>query len=142
MEQFRKYVAIVTPLEYVNFDSKVIDDVSFYACYENNLKIDLFTKHNDYDIMEMIAEELHPKKPVSHVYSDSDVEINHPLYDIAHVVEKFKHEDEVDTPYWSKSIRRIGVSWSGDHDYNIPEYSLSLSLNTAYGNFWIRRIGL
>ncbi|GKB94051.1 RNA-directed DNA polymerase, eukaryota, reverse transcriptase zinc-binding domain protein [Tanacetum coccineum] len=73
----------VNPLEYVQFDSSVIDDVSFdgidpltdlkllktdedlcsvvKACYENNLKIDLFTKHNDYDIIEMIDEELHPK---------------------------------------------------------------------------------
>nr|GEU96719.1 hypothetical protein [Tanacetum cinerariifolium] len=32
------------------------------ASYENNLKIDLFTKHNGYDIMEMIDEELHLKK--------------------------------------------------------------------------------
>nr|GEY11954.1 hypothetical protein [Tanacetum cinerariifolium] len=117
----------VNPLEYVNFDSKVIDDVSFdgslfdsmyykilsdplialkllktdedlcsfvKACYENNLKIDLFTEHNGYDIMDMIYEELHPKKHVNHVDSDSDVETNHPLYDVAHVVEQFKHEDE------------------------------------------------
>ncbi|GKA93038.1 hypothetical protein Tco_0815024, partial [Tanacetum coccineum] len=99
----------VNPLEYVHFDSRVIDDVSFdgmsfkdffatirrlvlvsptsmyykvpsdlrtalkllktnedlcefvKACYENNLKIDLFTEHNGYAIMEMIDEELHPK---------------------------------------------------------------------------------
>ncbi|GKF72502.1 hypothetical protein Tco_0208616, partial [Tanacetum coccineum] len=44
--------------------------------------------------MEMIAEELHPKKHVSHVDSDSYVETNHPLDDVAHVVEQFKHEDE------------------------------------------------
>nr|GEW65536.1 RNA-directed DNA polymerase, eukaryota [Tanacetum cinerariifolium] len=43
------------------------------ACYENNLKIDLFTEHNGSDIMEIIHEDLHPKKPVSHVDSDSDV---------------------------------------------------------------------
>ncbi|GJU38926.1 hypothetical protein Tco_1191883 [Tanacetum coccineum] len=84
----------VNPLQYVNFDSKVIDDVSFDACYENNLKIDLFTEHNGYDIMEMIDEELHPKKPVSHVDLDSDVETNHPLDDLAHVVEQFQHENE------------------------------------------------
>ncbi|GKD18603.1 hypothetical protein Tco_1207761, partial [Tanacetum coccineum] len=99
----------VNPFQYVNFDSKVIDDVSFdgmsfkdffctirrlvldsptsmyykipsdpltalkliktnedlcsfvKACYKNNLKIDLFTKHIGNDIMEIIAEELHPK---------------------------------------------------------------------------------
>ncbi|GJU08132.1 zinc finger, PMZ-type containing protein [Tanacetum coccineum] len=62
------------------------------ACDENNLKIDLFTERNDYDIMEMIAEEFHPKKPVSHV--DSDVETNHPLDDVAYAVEQFEHEDE------------------------------------------------
>ncbi|GKG17489.1 hypothetical protein Tco_0362446, partial [Tanacetum coccineum] len=64
------------------------------ACYENNLKIDLFTKHNGYDIIEMIDEELHPKKPVSHVDSNSDVETNQPLDDVAHVVEQFEHENE------------------------------------------------
>ncbi|GKD04268.1 hypothetical protein Tco_1179242 [Tanacetum coccineum] len=37
---------------------------------------------------------LHPKKHVSHVDSDSDVETNHPLDDVAHVVEQFEHEDE------------------------------------------------
>ncbi|GJV54530.1 hypothetical protein Tco_1455535 [Tanacetum coccineum] len=132
----------VNHLEYVNFNSKVIGDVSFdgmsfkdffatirrlvlvsltsmhykitsdpltalklletnenlcsfvKACYENNLKIDLFTQHNGYDIMEMIDEELHPKKPVSHLDSDSDVETNHPLDDVAHVVKQFEHEDE------------------------------------------------
>ena len=66
----------------------------------------------------------------------------------------------------SKWIRRIKVSWSGDHDFNIPEHSLSLSsiqrmwvLDTAYRSlslcgflwsactdmpyllWWIRRIG-
>ncbi|GKA38592.1 hypothetical protein Tco_0731143 [Tanacetum coccineum] len=71
----------VNPLQYVNFDSKVIDDVSF-------------DEYNGYDIMEMIDEELHPKKLVSHVDSDSDVEINHPLNDVAHVIEQFEHEDE------------------------------------------------
>nr|GEV98997.1 hypothetical protein [Tanacetum cinerariifolium] len=64
------------------------------ACCENNLKIDLFIEHNGYDIIEMIYEELHSKKHVSHVDSDSDVEINYPLDDVAHVVEQFKHEDE------------------------------------------------
>ncbi|GJU34607.1 60S ribosomal protein L34 [Tanacetum coccineum] len=44
--------------------------------------------------MEMIDEELHPKKPVRHVDLDSDVETNHPLDDAAHVVEQFEHEDE------------------------------------------------
>nr|GEZ55592.1 hypothetical protein [Tanacetum cinerariifolium] len=131
----------VNPLEYVNFNSKVIDDVSFdgmsfkdffstirrlvlisltsmhykisndpltalklletdedlcsfvKACYENNLKIDLFTQHNGYDILEMIDEELHPKKLVRHVNSDLNVEINHPLDHVAHVVKQFEHED-------------------------------------------------
>nr|GEU30333.1 hypothetical protein [Tanacetum cinerariifolium] len=64
----------VNPLEYVNFESKVIDDVSF-------------DEHNGYNILEMIYEELHPKKPVSHVDADSDVETNHPLDDVAHVTE-------------------------------------------------------
>nr|GFA11763.1 hypothetical protein [Tanacetum cinerariifolium] len=58
----------VNPLEYVNFDSKLV--------------------------MEMIAEELHPKKLISHVDSDSDVETNHPLSDVAHVIELYEHEDE------------------------------------------------
>ncbi|GKD22935.1 hypothetical protein Tco_1224638 [Tanacetum coccineum] len=75
----------VNPFQYVNSDSKVIDDVSFD---------DLFTKHIGYGIMEIIAEELHPKNPVSHVDSDSDVETSHPLDDVAHVVEQFEHEDK------------------------------------------------
>ncbi|GJT56835.1 hypothetical protein Tco_0991889 [Tanacetum coccineum] len=64
------------------------------ACYENNLKIDLFTQHNGYGIMEMIDEDLHPKKPVSHLDSDSDVETNHPLDDVAHVVKQIEYEDD------------------------------------------------
>nr|GEV10481.1 hypothetical protein [Tanacetum cinerariifolium] len=133
----------VNPLEYVHFDSRVIDDVSFdgmsfkdfffatirrlvlvsptsmyykipsdpvtalkllkndedlgqfvKACYENNLKIDLFTKHNGYDIIEMINGDLHPKKHVGHVDSDSHGETNVPLNDVAHVVEHFEHENE------------------------------------------------
>ncbi|GJW67022.1 hypothetical protein Tco_0121446 [Tanacetum coccineum] len=84
----------VNPLQYVNFDCSVIDDVDFNeidedvnafvkAYYENNSKIDLYTEHNDYDIMEIINEELHLKKCVSHSDSDSDVETNHPLDDVA-----------------------------------------------------------
>ncbi|GKA23599.1 hypothetical protein Tco_0709632 [Tanacetum coccineum] len=137
----------VNPLEYVHFDSIVIDDVSFdgmsfndflatirrlvlvsptsmhykipsdpttalklpprscfvvdvpafvKACYENNLLVDLFIKHNGYDIMEMIHEDLHPKKPIGHVESDSDSdgETNVPLDDVARVVEQFEHENE------------------------------------------------
>nr|GEY01184.1 hypothetical protein [Tanacetum cinerariifolium] len=59
----------VNPLEYVY--SRVIDDASF-------------NEHNGYDIMEMIDEELHPKKLVSNLVLDSDVEINQPLDDVAH----------------------------------------------------------
>nr|GEY84229.1 hypothetical protein [Tanacetum cinerariifolium] len=84
----------VTLLEYANFDSKVINDVSFDASYKNNLKIDLFTKHSGYEIIKMIDEELHLKKPVGHVDSDSDVETKQPLDDVAHVVEQFEHENE------------------------------------------------
>ncbi|GJX25814.1 hypothetical protein Tco_0232110 [Tanacetum coccineum] len=102
----------VNPLEYVQFDNKVIDDVSFdvsthalklletnenlcsfvKACYENNLKIDL---------------------------SDSDVETNHPLDDVAHVVEQFEHEDECNVnilrmttndPWLKKTGRKWDVS--------------------------------
>ncbi|GKA49498.1 hypothetical protein Tco_0742571 [Tanacetum coccineum] len=142
MNLYHDGVFHINPFQYVNFDSKVIDDVSFdgmsfkdsfgtirrlvlnnptsmyykissdpltalklikayedlcsfvKACYENNLKTDLFTKHNGYDIMEVIAEEFHPKKPVSHVDSDSDIETNHPLDDVGHVIEQFEHENE------------------------------------------------
>ncbi|GJU81809.1 hypothetical protein Tco_1284174 [Tanacetum coccineum] len=137
---------VVNLLEYIHFNSRVIDDVSFdgmsfkdffatirrlvivsptstyyklpsdpltalnllkndegicefvKACYKNNLKIDLFTEHNGYDIMEMIHEDLHPKKPVGHVDSDSDGETNVPLDDVAHVVEQFEHENEGKKP--------------------------------------------
>nr|GEU40707.1 hypothetical protein CTI12_AA105810 [Tanacetum cinerariifolium] len=64
------------------------------AFYKNNLKIDLFIEHNGYDIMEMIDEELHPKKLVGHVDSDSNVKTNQPLDDEAHVVEQFEHENK------------------------------------------------
>ncbi|GJY48945.1 RNA-directed DNA polymerase, eukaryota [Tanacetum coccineum] len=43
---------------------------------------------------KIIVEELHLKKHVIHVDSNSDVETNHPLDDVAHVVEQFEHEDE------------------------------------------------
>ncbi|GJX04700.1 hypothetical protein Tco_0190616 [Tanacetum coccineum] len=81
----------VNPLENVNFDSK----------------------HNGYDIMEMIYEELHPKKPVSHVNSYSEVKTNHLLDDVAHVIEQLKHEDEsnvnipritIDDPWLNKLV--------------------------------------
>nr|GEW83598.1 multidrug resistance-associated protein 5 [Tanacetum cinerariifolium] len=103
----------VNPLEYVHFDSRVIGDVSFddihcfeiakndedhsqfvKACYENNLKINLFTEHNGYDIMEMIHEDLHPKKPISHVDLDSNGETNVPLDDVAHVVKQLELKNE------------------------------------------------
>nr|GEX96246.1 hypothetical protein [Tanacetum cinerariifolium] len=76
---------MVNHLEYVHFESRVIDDVSFddddlgqfvKACYENNLKIDLFTYHNSYDSIEMIHDDQHPKKHVGHVDSDSDGQTN------------------------------------------------------------------
>nr|GEY45419.1 hypothetical protein [Tanacetum cinerariifolium] len=63
------------------------------ACYENNLKIDLFIEHNGYVIIEMIHEDLHPKKPISHVDSDKDGEINVSLDDVAHVVKQIEHEN-------------------------------------------------
>ncbi|GJS90241.1 hypothetical protein Tco_0772877 [Tanacetum coccineum] len=44
--------------------------------------------------MEMIDEELHLKKPNSHVDPVSDVETNHPLDDVAHVIEQFEHENK------------------------------------------------
>nr|GEW05326.1 hypothetical protein [Tanacetum cinerariifolium] len=56
--------------------------------------IDLFTKHNGYDIMKMIHEDLHPKKHVSYVHSNSDGETSVQLDDVAHVVEQFEHENE------------------------------------------------
>ncbi|GJR34996.1 hypothetical protein Tco_1210680 [Tanacetum coccineum] len=81
-------------LEYVNFACKVIDDVTFDACYDNNLSIDLFTEHNGYGIMKMIHDDLHPMKHVSHVDSDLDADKNHTLDDVAHIVEDFEHEDD------------------------------------------------
>ncbi|GJW52363.1 hypothetical protein Tco_0093714 [Tanacetum coccineum] len=62
----------LTALKLLKNDESLCEFVK--TSYENKLKIDLLTKHNVYDIMEMIDEELHPKKPVSHVDSDSDVE--------------------------------------------------------------------
>nr|GEU42094.1 hypothetical protein CTI12_AA159120 [Tanacetum cinerariifolium] len=44
--------------------------------------------------MKMIHEDLHPKKPVSHVDLDSDGETNVLLDDVAHVVEQFKHKNK------------------------------------------------
>nr|GEY88566.1 hypothetical protein [Tanacetum cinerariifolium] len=68
----------VNLLKYVNFESRVIDDVSF-------------DEHNGYDIMEMIHDDLHPRIPVGHVnYGETNV----PLDDVAHVVQQFEHENE------------------------------------------------
>nr|GFA69027.1 hypothetical protein [Tanacetum cinerariifolium] len=71
----------VNPLEYAHFESRFIDDVSF-------------DEHNGYDIIEMIHDDLHPRKPVGHVDSNSDSETNVPLDDVAHVVEQFEHENK------------------------------------------------
>ncbi|GKA00400.1 hypothetical protein Tco_0672950 [Tanacetum coccineum] len=64
--------------------------------------------------MKMIHEDLHPKKPVGHVDSDSDGETNVPLDDVARVVEQFEHENEgnvniprmtTDDPWLNKPVR-------------------------------------
>ncbi|GJZ29289.1 multidrug resistance-associated protein 5 [Tanacetum coccineum] len=147
----------VNPLEYVHFDSRVIDDFSFdvtalkllknnedlgqfvKACYENNLKIDLFTKHNGYDIMEMIHEDLHPRKPVGHVdsNSDSDGETNVPLDDVAHVVKQFEHENKgnvniprmtTDDPWLNKLVEdpddeQVDYKFKAKHDVSYPFFN-------------------
>ncbi|GKC93437.1 hypothetical protein Tco_1158879 [Tanacetum coccineum] len=107
----------------VRFDSRVIDDVSFDGMSFKDffaiirrlvlvsptsmyykipsdpftalklLKTDEDLEQNGYDIMDMSYEELHLKKPVSYVDSDSDGDINVPLDDVAHVVVKFEHEN-------------------------------------------------
>ncbi|GKG39369.1 hypothetical protein Tco_0463514, partial [Tanacetum coccineum] len=94
----------VTALKLLKNDEDLCQFVK--ACYENNLLVDLFIKHNGYDIMEMIHEDLHPKKPIGHVESDSDSdgETNVPLDDVARVVEQFEHENEgnvVTPPNWA-----------------------------------------
>nr|GEW18041.1 hypothetical protein [Tanacetum cinerariifolium] len=71
-----------TTLKLLKIDESLCEFVK--ACYENNLKIDLFTEHNGYDIMEMIHEDLHSKIHVSHINSDSDGETNVRLDDVAH----------------------------------------------------------
>ncbi|GKD16052.1 calcium/proton exchanger [Tanacetum coccineum] len=48
--------------------------------------------------MMRILEDIHPKKPISHVDSDSDGETNVPLDDVANVVEKIEHENEGKKP--------------------------------------------
>nr|GEX73415.1 ribonuclease H-like domain-containing protein [Tanacetum cinerariifolium] len=94
----------VNPLEYVHFDSRFIgdvsfDDMSFKDFVATIRKLVLVSptsmyykipKHNGYDIMEMIHEDLHPKKPISHVDLDSDGEIDVPLDDVAHVIKQFE----------------------------------------------------
>nr|GEY85599.1 hypothetical protein [Tanacetum cinerariifolium] len=73
----------INPFEYVNFDSRVIDDASF-----NGMAFkDFFAT-----IRRLVL--LHPKKPISHVDSDSDVKTNQPLDDVAHVIEQFEHENK------------------------------------------------
>ncbi|GJT07890.1 retrovirus-related pol polyprotein from transposon TNT 1-94 [Tanacetum coccineum] len=73
-------------------------DVVLHLGFKKQTALDIIHKrsgiHNGYDILEMIDEELHPKKPVSHVDSDLDVETNQPLDDVAHVVDQFKHENK------------------------------------------------
>nr|GEY37309.1 hypothetical protein CTI12_AA091940 [Tanacetum cinerariifolium] len=59
---------------------------------ENNLKLDLFKEHNGYDIIEMIHDDLHPRKPVGHVDSDSDSETNVPLDDVSHYMQNDRNK--------------------------------------------------
>ncbi|GKB15758.1 hypothetical protein Tco_0849681 [Tanacetum coccineum] len=70
----------------------VTDDVDFDGC---ECFCECLLEHDGYDIMELINEELHPIKCVSHSDSDlvSDVDTNHPLDDVAHIVE-FEHENK------------------------------------------------
>nr|GEU48697.1 hypothetical protein [Tanacetum cinerariifolium] len=63
-----------------------------HGCSGNGLRL---CAHVEYFEKHSCIRELHPKKPVSHVDSDSNIKTNHLLDDVAHVVEKFKHEDEV-----------------------------------------------
>nr|GEY21697.1 hypothetical protein [Tanacetum cinerariifolium] len=76
--------------------------------------IDLFTKHNGYNIMKMIHDDLHPKKHVSYMHLNSDGETSVRLDDVAHVVEQFKHENEsnvnihrmtINDPWLNKLVR-------------------------------------
>nr|GEX17210.1 hypothetical protein [Tanacetum cinerariifolium] len=53
-------IYVVNPLEYVHFDSRVIDDVSFVGFSFKDFLL-LLEEHNGYDIMEMIHEDLHSK---------------------------------------------------------------------------------
>ncbi|GJT08851.1 hypothetical protein Tco_0843313 [Tanacetum coccineum] len=100
----------VNPLEYVHFDSRVIDDVSFddmsfkdfLATIRRLVLVSPISMHykipNDPTMLgNCPLEDLHPKKPISHVDSDSDGETNVPLDDVANVVEKIEHENEGNT---------------------------------------------
>ncbi|GJZ09122.1 hypothetical protein Tco_0543405 [Tanacetum coccineum] len=51
-------------------------------------------------------------------------------------------ESQFDMAYPKSWIRRIGVSWSRDHVWYLPEYSPSISSIRRIEFFWIRRIGL
>ncbi|GKC16164.1 hypothetical protein Tco_1012946, partial [Tanacetum coccineum] len=74
----------------------VINDVSFDGLSFKDFfaTIRRLVLNNGNNIMEMIDEELHLKKPNSHVDPVSDVETNHPLDDVAHVIEQFEHENK------------------------------------------------
>nr|GEX41873.1 hypothetical protein [Tanacetum cinerariifolium] len=106
------------------------------ACYENNLKIDLFTEHNGYDIIEMIHEDLQRKKTVSHVDSDSDGEINVPLDDVAHVVEQIEHENkgrsmlEVEDP----DNERVESKFKAKQDVSCPFFNPDTPWNECKPN--------
>ncbi|GKC50469.1 hypothetical protein Tco_1073214, partial [Tanacetum coccineum] len=99
------------------------------ASYENNLKIDLFTKHNGYDIMKMINEVLHPKKPVGHIDSDLDTDNPNPNLqgrfllevedpDDEQVESKFKAKQDVSYPsfnpdtLWNQCKLVLGIRMS------------------------------
>ncbi|GKB19187.1 hypothetical protein Tco_0853110 [Tanacetum coccineum] len=79
---------------------EVVETALGFTLTPSMLKIDDVTtfcddvKNNGNNIMEMIDEELHLKKPNSHVDPVSDVETNHPLDDVAHVIEQFEHENK------------------------------------------------
>ncbi|GKE10148.1 hypothetical protein Tco_1413699, partial [Tanacetum coccineum] len=112
----------VNPLQYVNFDSKVIDDVSFDGMSFNDFfatirRLVLVSPTSMHYKIPIALKLLKTDEDLCSFGIDSDLEYsqtNHTLDDVAHVFEQFEHEDDgnvniprmtTDEPWLNKLVR-------------------------------------
>nr|GEW80811.1 hypothetical protein [Tanacetum cinerariifolium] len=89
------------PLRYLAGEHRVIKDINFEALFENDCRLDMYTEHQGYDVLEMINDDRHCEDK-----SDSDFED----------VKKGDNLDDV------KDI--VDFQTKGEENVNIPKLSI------------------